>query len=272
MKKRNRILAGTMACMTLMMAGPVMAAHPLTNATLVWEVKKPAKTAAAEEVHFQSALLENAIREYFGLDEDQPLTKSMMKQVKTIDFCISGWQEGLVKIEGYENKTAVKCIVNGGAILDENGTAYPSVNPELPMYEDVFNGVKSVFGCEALPVTVRTKYLEADSIADDWNRVKMQSFYTVKDSADPMLEPQAVEELLIRFPATALDSFVFIDPEVKPRELAELLRIGLEFGLVNEETILDGTSIELSKSGDIVNFPYAFKISCEDGLEIQHIQ
>lgn len=221
------------------------------------------------EVVLESPLLNNAVREYFGLTDEHPLTEAMAAQIKTIEFCISGWQEGLVKIEGYEDKTAVKCIVNGGAILDENGTAYPSVNPELPMYEDVFNGMKSVFGYEALPVTVRTKYLEADSIADDWNRVKMQSFYTVKDSADPMLEPEAVEELLIRFPATALDSFVFIDPEAKPRELAALLDIGFAFGLVNEETIIDGTTVVLPMA-DIAKLPALEELHF-DNLSVEYV-
>lgn len=221
------------------------------------------------EVILESPLLNNAVREYFGLTDEHPLTEAMAAQIKTIEFCISGWQEGLVKIEGYEDKTAVKCIVNGGAILDENGTAYPSVNPELPMYEDVFNGMKSVFGYEALPVTVRTKYLEADSIADDWNRVKMQSFYTVKDSADPMLEPEAVEELLIRFPATALDSFVFIDPEAKPRELTELLDIGFAFGLVNEETIIDGTTVVLPMA-DIAKLPALEELHF-DNLSVEYV-
>lgn len=272
MKKRNLITAAALVCTASMLAGTVTAAHPLTDATFIWNTGNAQETAAAaEEVKFESALLEGAIREYFGLEDGEALTRDMMAQIKTIDFCTSVWQEGLVKIEGYENKIAVKCIINGGAILDEDGTAFPSINPELPMYEQAFNGMKSVFGYEALPVTVRTKYLETDDIADEWNRVKMSSFYTNKDIADPMLEPEAVEELLMMYPALALDSFVFIDPMAKPRELAELLRMGFEFGLVNEETILDGTVIELSKSGDISNFPYAFKISCEDGLTVQHV-
>lgn len=274
MKKRNLMTAAALVCTASILAGTVTAAHPLTKARFVWETEETAAPAAAAApaeaaVEFESALLGNALREYFGLDEGQPLTQEMIDQVRTIDFYISGWQEGLVKIEGYEDKTAVKCIVNGGAILDENGTAYPSVNPELPMYGDVFNGMKSVFGYEALPVTVRTKYLEADSIADDWYRAKMSSFYVCKDSADPMLEPRAVEELLIRFPATALDSFAFIDPEAKPRELAELLRIGFEFGLVNEETILDSTTVVLPMS-DISKLPAGTELYF-DNLSVEYV-
>ncbi len=268
MKKRNLMTAAALVCTASVLAGTVTAAHPLTKARFVWETEEtaaPAATAAA--VEFESALLGNALREYFGLDEGQPLTQEMIDQVRKIDFYISVWQEGLVKIEGYEDKTAVKCIVNGGAILDENGTAYPSISPELG---DVFNGIKSVFGYEALPVTVRTKYLGADDIPDEWNRVKMKAFYTVKDSADPTLEPRAVEELLIRFPATALDSFVFLDPMAKARELAALLDIGFEFGLVNEETILDGTVIELPWN-DMEKLSGLIEVVCGDSIDVEYV-
>ena len=268
MKKRNLMTAAALVCTASILAGTVTAAHPLTKARFVWEMEEtaaPAATAAA--VEFESALLGNALREYFGLDEGQPLTQEMIDQVRTIDFYISVWQEGLVKIEGYEDKTAVKCIVNGGAILDENGTAYPSISPETG---DMFNGIKSVFGYEALPVTVRTKYLEADDIPDEWNRVKMKAFYTVKDSADPTLEPRAVEELLIRFPATALDSFVFLDPMAKARELAALLDIGFEFGLVNEETILDGTVIELPWN-DMEKLSGLIEVVCGDSIDVEYV-
>ena len=220
-------------------------------------------------VEFESPLLENALREYFGLTEGQPLTVAMAAQVKNIDFYISMWQDGLVKLEGYENKTAVKCVINGGAILDGSGTAYPSVNPELPLYEDVFNGMKSVLGYEALPVTVRTKNLETDKIADEWNRMKMSAFYTTKNIADPTLDAETAAELLRMHPALAVDGLSFVDPMAMPRELAELLRMGLEFGLINEETILDGTTVVLPMA-DIVKLPALEEISF-DNLSVEYV-
>lgn len=221
------------------------------------------------EVVLESPLLNNAVREYFGLTDEHPLTEAMAAQIKTIEFCISIWQDGLGKLEGYENKTAVKCIINGGALLDEDGTAYPSIHPELGSYETMFNGKKSVLGYEALPVTVRTKYLEADSIPDEWNQMKMKAFYTVKDSADPMLEAEAVGELVTRFPAAVLDSLVFLDPMAMPRELAELLRMGLEFGLLNEETIIDGTTVVLPMA-DIAKLPALEELHF-DNLSVEYV-
>jgi len=205
---------------------------------------------AAEEdgsVEFESPLLGNALREYFGLEEGQPLTQRMIEQVRRIDFCISLWQEGLVKLEGYENKTAVKCIINGGALNDAEGKDLLSF--DLTLW-DMFGGKQGMFGYEALPVMVRTSFVPFDSITDEWNRMKMKSFYVSKDITDPLLEPEAVEEMLTMYPILAADAFSILDPMAKPRELAELLRIGFESGIVNEETILDGTTVVLP-AGDI---------------------
>lgn len=267
--KHKKLIPVVLLCTTAMLAGTVTAAHPLTNSTFVWKTRA-AEEKAADEVQFQSALLGNAIREYFGLEEGEALTRDMTAQIESITFCLSVWQDGLVKLEGYEDKYAVKCIVNGGAILDGDGESYPSINEELPMFEQGFNGKKSVFGYEPLPITVRTKYLRTDEITDDWNRNKMMAFYIDKDITNPALEPEAVEELLLMHPCLALDGFSYIDPMAKPRELAELLKIGFESGIVNEDTILDSTVIEIPKT-DIANFPLAFTITCDDGFILEHV-
>ena len=73
----------------------------------------------------------------------------------------------------------------------------------------------------------------------------------------------------MRFPAAALDSFVFLDPMAMPRELAELLRMGLEFGIINEETILDGTVVVLPMA-DIVKLP-ALEEMYFDNLSVKYV-
>lgn len=214
----------------------------------------------------ESPLLENALREYFGLDENQPVTLGMLEQVRRIDFYISVWQDGLVKIEGYEDKTAVKCIINGGALTDAEGKDLLSFDLSL---WDMFGGKQGMFGYEALPVMVRTSFVPFDSIADEWNRMKMKSFYVSKDITDPLLEPEAVEEMLTMYPILAADTFSILDPEAKPRELAELLRIGLEAGIVNTETILDGTTVVLPMA-DIVRLPEGTELYF-DNLSVEYI-
>ena len=268
MKKRNLMTAAALVCTASVLAGTVTAAHPLTKARFVWETEEtaaPAATAAA--VEFESALLGNTLREYFGLDEGQPLTQEMIDQVRTIDFYISVWQEGLVKIEGYEDKTAVKCIVNGGALTDAEGKDLLSY--DLPLW-DMFGGKQGMFGYEALPVMVRTSFVPFDSITDEWNWMKMKSFYVSKDITDPLLEPEAVEEMLTMYPILAADAFSILDPMAKPRELAELLRIGFEFGLVNEETILDGTVIELPWN-DMEKLSGLIEVVCGDSIDVEYV-
>ena len=217
-------------------------------------------------VELESPLLENALREYFGLDENQPLTQGMLEQVRRIDFCTSLWQEGLVKIEGYENRTAVKCIINGGALTDAEGKDLLSF--DLPLW-DMFGGKQGMFGYEALPVMVRTSFVPFDSIADEWYRMKMKSFYVSKDITDPLLEPEAAEEMLTMYPILAADAFSILDPEAKPRELAELLRIGLEAGIVNTETILDGTTVVLPMT-DIAKLPAGTELYF-DNLSVEYV-
>ncbi len=217
-------------------------------------------------VEFESLLLENALREYFGLEEGQPLTQGMIEQVRRIDFCGSLWQEGLVKLEGYEDKTAVKCIINGGALTDAEGKDLLSF--DLPLW-DMFGGKQGMFGYEALPVMVRTSFVPFDSITDEWNRMKMKSFYVSKDITDPLLEPEAVDEMLTMYPILAADAFSILDPEAKPRELAALLDIGFAFGLVNEETIIDGTTVVL-KMDDIVKLPTGTELYF-DNLSVEYV-
>ncbi len=237
------------------------------EAEFVVSVQGPGLLAEDEvPVDFESPLLENALREYFGLDENQPLTQGMIERVRRIDFCTSLWQEGLVKIEGYENKTAVKCIINGGALTDAEGKDLLSF--DLPLW-DMFGGKQGMFGYEALPVMVRTSSVPFDSITDEWNRMKMKSFYVSKDITDPLLEPEAVEELLTMYPILAADAFSILDPMAKAREKAELLKIGLEAGIVNEETIIDGTTVVLEMD-DIVKLPTGTELYF-DNLSVEYV-
>lgn len=237
------------------------------EAELVVSVQGPGMIPEEDiPVEFESALLENALREYFGLEEGQPLTQRMIDQVRRIDFCGSLWQEGLVKIEGYEDKTAVKCIINGGALTDAEGKDLLSFDLSL---WDMFGGKQGMFGYEALPVMVRTSFVPFDSITDEWNRMKMKSFYVSKDITDPLLEPEAVEEMLTMYPILAADAFSILDPMAKARELAELLRIGFEFGLVNEETILDSITVVLPMS-DISKLPAGTELYF-DNLSVEYV-
>ena len=165
-----------------------------------------------------------------------------------------------------EDKTAVKCIINGGALTDAEGKDLLSFDLSL---WDMFGGKQGMFGYEALPVMVRTSFVPFDSITDEWNRMKMKSFYVSKDITDPLLEPEAVEEMLIMYPILAADAFSILDPMAKARELAELLRIGFEFGLVNEETILDSTTVVLPMS-DISKLPAGTELYF-DNLSVEYV-
>ena len=275
MKTKTLITALALVCTAALTAGTVAAA-PFAyrqQSRLGWnsvqKVDVGGEAESNEGVVFALPLLNNAVREYFGLEEGEALTEDMTAQIETIEFRLSMWQDGLVKLEGYEDKYAVKCIINGGALIGEDGETCESIAENI--LDRTFNGRKGLLGYEVLPVTVRSSCLRADEIADEWLRTKMNAFYTTKSMAIlELLEPAAAEEVLKMHPALAVDDLSFLDPMAKPRELAELLKDGMETGIVNADAILDSMVIEISKQ-DIARIPNAFSIRCEDGFTVEYV-
>lgn len=271
MKNKKLVALIALLCAAVATAGTVYAAHSLKNATLVGQQsandktavtevaeteEKADDTAAEENVELESVMLNNALREYFGLDEGEPLTDELLATVTSITFKRSVFDGNLP--EEYADKTAVACIVNGGLLP---GAELPEVvSSEMP-YEVAY---------EVIPTIVRSKYFTADSIADDWNSVKAQSFYITRDVNDPNLEPEGVEAMKMIAPNSAADSIVNLDPYADDRELAELAKIFAENELLNLDTLIDGTVIEIPKE-DIMKLPSLETIDCADDLTVEHV-
>ncbi len=256
MKKRNRISrAGGILLAVLgaaaLTAGTVIAVHPLTNATLVWEIRRP-----AEEVRLELPMLENALRQYFGLDEDDALTADLLEQVTSIRFRLSKYNgnlEGdLEGLKGLEGKTAVKCIINDGVLP---GAVYSARSNEY--YGEL--------GYELVPMIVRTKYFDMSQITDEWHRNKFMSFFVVKDCNDPTLTERAVAEINAMMPNTLVDSLTVCDPEAKARELRELANLAVQYGLANLDSLIDGMVIPLT-TADTELFPNLETVELLDGL------
>lgn len=285
---KNKKLAALIAllCTLVAASGTVYAAHSLKNATFAGQPAENDKTAvtevaeteeaeekptevaivpekeaedtatADENVELESVMLNGALREYFGLDDGEPLTDELLATVTNITFKRSVFDGNLP--EEYADKTAVACIVNGGLLT---GAELPEVvSSEMP-YEVSY---------EVIPTIVRSKYFTADAISDDWNSVKAQSFYITRDVNDPLLEPEGVEAMKQISPNSAVDAIVVIDPYAKDRELAELAQIFAENELLNLDTLIDGTVIEIPKE-DIMKLPSLETIDCADDLTIEHV-
>lgn len=250
MKKRNLITAAALVCTASMLAGTVTAAHPLTDATFVWETRKTEEKA--EEVKIELSMLNNALRQYFGLDENEPLTADLLEQVTSIRFRLSKYN-GNLKGE-LEGMTAVKCVINDGVLP---GAVYSASSNER--YGEL--------GYEIVPVVVRAKYFDTATIADDWDRNKLASFFVVKDSDDPRLTERAVAELNTMYPNTLVDAIAVCDPDTKPRELAELASLAVEHGLANMDTLIDGPVIPLHYA-DTELFPNLETVELLDGLGV----
>lgn len=256
MKKRNRIsrvgeiLLAVLGAAALT-AGTVIAVHPLTNATLVWEIRRP-----SEEVRLELPMLENALRQYFGLDADDALTADLLEQVTSIRFRLSKYNgnlEGdLEGLKGLEGKTAVKCIINDGVL--------PGA-----VYSARANEYYGELGYELVPVMVRMKYFDVSKITDEWDRNKFLAFFTQKDPNDPMLTERAVAEINAMMPNTLVDALMVCDPEAKTRELRELANIAVQYGLANTDTLIDGMEVPLT-AADTERFPNLETVEFLDGL------
>ena len=210
MKHTRLIRTASLLCTAALLAGAGISAatparertstwHPLTGARFVWET-------AEEETEFGLPMLENAVRQYLGLTEDEPLTEDLLAGITSITFSLSDFGEHLNQTP-YEGRTAVKIVFNHGALP---GVAEP---------EDIG------YAYEAVPRVIRTEYFDVSAITDEWLYNKFRSFYTVKDPADPLLTPEGVAEMTARFPNTQAGALTYLDPMAKPRELKELFVI-----------------------------------------------
>ncbi len=245
MKKKMLTRTVALLCTGILAAGTVAAAVPksltgwsgLSRAAFTWLIRE-------EEAEIGLPMLENALREYFGLDEDEALTTDHLAMVTGIRFELSRVAGNLP--EGYEEKTAVKCVINDGVL------------PGVPAHENDF-------GYELIPAVVRARYFDTDSITDEMSFNKFRAFYTSKDANDPLLTDRAVAEMQALFPNTIADVLYLLDPTAKPRELRELARIALEYGIANGDTLIDGTAVDLTDA-DVAQFPNLETVEFAGGL------
>ena len=211
--------------------------------------KQPSMTEEVqEEVKFSLPMLENAVRQYLGLEETDTLTSDLLKGITSITFSRSEYSD-LLNQTAYEGKTAVKIAFNHGAL------------PGVAEFEGI-----DAYAYEALPRTIRTKYFDLSAITDEWLFHKFRSFYTVKDPADPMLDAQGIAELTARYPNTQVSPLAILDPMAKPRELKELFVIADTYGLVNTDTFIDGKEIAFTDA-DAAYFPDLEIVEFKDGFD-----
>lgn len=215
-----------------------------------------------DSVSFDSELLENAIREYYGVPADDALTKAQVDDIRKIDIYLSKCNDGLQKLDGYAGKFALHVVVNDGALPDGNGGLSDSVGEGI--YE-TFGGSRGVLGYDPLPIVTHAQSLKdvISKITDDYSFNKFNSFYIIKSTAG--LDDEGIEELGELFPACveADASLAVIDPMTKEREFTALLDIAVEFGFINEDAIVDSLDIEFSESD-------MEKLSCPININIEN--
>lgn len=245
MKKTTITRTVALLCTGILAVGTVTAVAAVPTSLTGWTgLSRNAFTwlLGAEKADIQLPMLENALREYFGLDEDESLTTDHLAQVTSIRFERSPFDGNLP--EEYDGKTAVKCVINEGVL------------PGVPYHENNF-------GYEVVPTTVRVQNFVTDSITDEKDSIKFRAFYTKKDANDPQLTELGVAEMQALFPNTLSAALYILDPMATPRELRELAQIALNYGFANTETLIDGTEIDLTEE-DAAQFPNLTEVVFDD--------
>jgi len=155
--------------------------------------------------------LEKALRLYYWLADDEPLTDAHLADITSIE------------------------IRKGISITAENETTPPPF-----VVEYIINGIY----ISPVMLSVGKDYMDETLLAnvtDEWSAAKMRSFFTLKDAQDPDLDEKDAAELLARFPYTDITPRYVLDPVLKLREYHQLMGMMLEderlsFFVTSEET------------------------------------
>ena len=101
-----------------------------------------------------------------------------------------------------------------------------------------------------------------ETIENEWHRQKLASFLTRKDTNDPSLDEEGVQEMLADFPMTKEGPIYALDPNLKPRERRELYAILSEsegsYGFIESSRVTNGEirldTLELLPNLEVVEF------------------
>ena len=174
MKHTRLIRTASLLCTAALLAGTgISAATPARERTSNWypltgtrfTVKMDSPKSAPDEVKFGLPMLENAVRQYLGLSEDEILTEKMLAGITSITFSLSDFGAHLSQTP-YEGKTAVKIAFNHGALP---GVAEP---------EEIG------YAYEAVPRVIRTEYF--DLSASRTNGCTTNSGHSIRERILPI--------------------------------------------------------------------------------------
>lgn len=151
--------------------------------------------------------VDSAIRAYFRLTDDEPLTKEMLAAITSLRISATSYT---CQKEGY---TLVSVRVNG---KNEYGGVMEMV-VDADRFENMF-----------------AKFTDLDL------KRRFGAFYLKKDPTDPTLSEEDRQDILKTFPDSAEGAIYLLDPTISMREYAQLLEI-LERNDLMESKCVEGT-------------------------------
>ncbi len=193
------------------------------------ELGAPADGIVEAESTYTYDPIDVALRNYFGIPDQYPITAEMYDEIETLDFYIlergdetlSAEEKAYPAIYYQSNIDAVFVMINGEGPMHL-----------MPMY----------LMPEAME-TVIVPALEKNKDPQNIGFEKFRAFYALKDLADPLLEPRAAAEMKQCFPILEEIGAMYVyDPYTTVREEDILYKILCESGIV-DTSILNETAL-----------------------------
>jgi hypothetical protein len=165
-----------------------------------------------------SAPVEQMIRAYYGLSQDDFITLEMVNGITSLTVTIN---------TTYENHILADFIVNG----DEG---YAKALPDFALSKYWNNSIQPAID-EAADKVNETSYVDLDGkVVDALFKKKIEAFYCEKDPCYPELTDRARQEMFLMYPDLKVKGKLFIfDPYSTEREKKVLYKCFDEAGLID---------------------------------------
>lgn len=215
---------------------------------VVWVCGLPGDNGTNESINNNystgSALLDEGIRAYYGLNADDPISAEMLEGIKTIelkpstiftqmdDFSVNNLAEKL------SNGVFVEYVINGQAI------DVLEAKLSIKRYEGTIDPAVKAFSDSDQTNPQITLYRK-------WN-----AFYAKKDPSDPQLNDKDRADLIAAYPDTLTNPYYLLDPYSSNRELAMLAQIAYNSGLLDAR-YLEGGVFDASGLATLRNLEFA---------------
>jgi Glucokinase len=207
-------------------------------------------------------LLDEAIRAYYGINSDQPITSDMLDGVTAVEFRAS---EMLADVLG--NLAGNTAYTYSEELLQKAKDGI--------FVEFVINGTV-IDLLETQPTVSRFENTLAESVNEIGNSdfyQKWMAFYCKKDPADPKLSDDDRAAMIAQYPQTLTNPEYIFDPYATVREKGFLIDIAYKSGLLDcrylEDGLCDASSLSTLHNLKSAVFTGITPVNFDDTLKVR---